>query len=64
MIAYRTDKITEPEKLKKVKKKLDKIGNKYKAPIVKEIEDYCKKIGFGVYFDVIIDLKLVGKVRE
>lgn len=64
MIAYRTDKFPEPEKLRKVKKELDKIGNKYKVPIVKEIEDYCKKIGFSISFDVIIDLKLVGKVKE
>lgn len=54
----------DSEKLKKIKKKLDKIGNKYKALIVKEIEDYCKKIGFGIFFDIIIDLKLVGKVKR
>lgn len=63
-MAYKTNKIREPEKLRKLKKKLDEIGNKYKAPIAKEIEDYCKKIGFGIFFDVIIDLKLMGKVKK
>ena len=64
MIAYKPNKIPEPEKLRKLKKKLDKIGNKYKAPIVKEIDDYCKKIGFGMFFDIIIDIRLEGKVKE
>ena len=64
MIAYKPNKIAEPEKLMKVKKKLDKIGNKYKPQIVKKIDDYCKKIGFSMFFDVVIDIKLVGKVKE
>lgn len=64
MIAYKTNKIPEPEDLRKLKKKLDKVGNKYKAQICKEISDYAKKIGFSLFFDVIMDLKLVGKVKE
>ena len=64
MIAYKTNKIPEPEVLRKLKKKLDKIGNKYRTQIGKEINDYCKKIGFGTFVDIIMDLKLVGKVKE
>lgn len=64
MMAYRTNKIPEPEKLRKLKKKVDKIGNKYKTQIDKEINDYCKKIGFGMFVDIIMDLKLVGRVKE
>ena len=64
MIAYKTNKISEPEDLKKLKKKLDKIGNKYRTQICKEISDYAKKIGFSLIFDIILDLKLIGKVKE
>lgn len=64
MIAHKTNKIPEPEILRKLKKKVDKIGNKYKTRIDKEIKDYCKKIGFGMFVDIIMDLKLVGKVKE
>ncbi len=64
MIAYRTDKIPEPEKLKYIKKELDKIGEKYITKIGKEINDYCKKIGFNMFIDVIMDLSFVGKVKE
>jgi len=39
MIAYRTDKFPEPEKLREIKKKLDKIGSKYRTQISKEIND-------------------------
>ena len=63
MIACRTNKIEEPEKIVRIKKKLDKIGNRYKARIGKEINDYAKKIGFPMLFGVIIDLKLVGKTK-
>lgn len=64
MIVYRTNKITEPEKILKINEKLDKIGNMYKSLIGKEINDYAKKIGFPMLFSVIIDLKLVGKTKD
>lgn len=64
MIAYRINKFPEPEKLKLLKKKLDIIGNKYRTKVVKEINDYCKKIGFDMAIDVIMDLSFVGKVKE
>ena len=63
MIAFRTDKITKPEKLLKLKKESDKIGNKYKDLICEEINAYAKKIGIPMRFSVIIDLKLYGKRR-
>jgi tetrahydromethanopterin S-methyltransferase subunit G len=64
MILYRTNKIAEPEKILKINEKLDKIGNRYKSLIGKEINDYAKKIGFSMLFSVIIDLKLVGKTKD
>jgi len=64
MILYRTNKIAEPEKILKINEKLDKIGNRYKSRIGKEINDYAKKIGFPMFFGVIIDLKLVGKTKD
>lgn len=64
MIVHKTNKIPDSEVLRKLKKKVDKIGNKYKTQIDKEIKDYCKKIGLGMLVDIIMDLKLVGKVKE
>ena len=64
MIVYRTDEFPEPEKLREIKKKLEKIGSKYRTQISKEINDYCKKIGFDMFVDVIMDLKFMGKVKK
>ncbi|GAI96557.1 unnamed protein product, partial [marine sediment metagenome] len=38
--------------------------NKYRTKVVKEINDYCKKIGFDMAIDVIMDLSFVGKAKE
>ena len=64
MIVYRTDKFPEPEKLREIKKELDKIGKKYRTKIGKKINDYCKKNGFDMFVDIIMDLSFVGKVKE
>ena len=64
MIAYKTNKMIDLEKLIEVKKKLDKIGNKYRTQIGKEINDYCKKVGLGMFVDIIMDLKLVGRIKK
>lgn len=64
MMVYRTDKIAEPEKVLKIKKKLEKIGNKYKNKICEEINDYAKKIGLPMFLGVIINLKLVCKTKD
>lgn len=64
MMVHKTNKIPEPEKLRKLKKKVDKIGKKYKTQIDKEIKDYCKEIGLGMFVDIFMDLKLLGKVKE
>jgi len=63
MIGYRTNKIAEPKKILIIKKKLDKIGNKYKKQISGEINDFAKKIGFPLALNVIMDLKLLGKTK-
>ena len=64
MIVYRVNEIAEPEKILQLKKKLEKIGNRYKDRIGKEINAYAKKIGIPMLLNVIIDLKLVGKTKE
>ena len=64
MMVYRTNKIAEPEKLVKIKKRLEKIGNRHKNQIGREINDYAKKIDFPMFLSVIIDLKLTGKAKD